>query len=207
VDVASAGAGAMIQPPDFEALYGREHDPWRVGSSWYEQRKLAVVAATLRQPHYAAAWDPACGTGHLARHLASIADRVLATDGSARAIEISRATCRGLASVELQTWLLPSAPPDRGPFDLVVLSEFVYYLPPTERRAALDTVRRLSRPHAEVLAVHWRHRPHDAYASGEETQREIVADLSGHGWSHAVRHVDEHFMLDVMERPAGQQAR
>ena len=46
VDVALAGAGAMIQPPDFEALYGREHDPWQVGSSWYEQRKLAVVAAT-----------------------------------------------------------------------------------------------------------------------------------------------------------------
>jgi SAM-dependent methyltransferase len=192
----------MIRPPDFDELYGREQDPWQVGSSWYEQRKLAVVAATLRRPHYAAAWDPACGTGHLARHLASIADRVLATDGAVGAIEISRSTCSGLANIELDTNLLPSAPPDRGPFDLVVLSEFLYYLPPAERRATLATVRRLSRANAEVLAVHWRHRPHDAYASGEETQAEIVDQLSGDGWSHPVRHFEEDFVLDVMERAA-----
>jgi 2-polyprenyl-3-methyl-5-hydroxy-6-metoxy-1,4-benzoquinol methylase len=196
----------MIEPPDFDELYGRELDPWQVGSSWYEQRKLAVVAATLRRQHYAAAWDPACGTGHLARHLASIADRVLATDGAAGAIEISRTTCSGLANVEFETNLLPAAPHGRGPFDLVVLSEFLYYLPPAERRATLATVRRLSRPDAEVLAVHWRHRPHDAYASGDETQSQIVDELSGRGWSHAVRHREEDFVIDVMERTAGQEA-
>ncbi len=190
----------MIEPPDFDELYGREQDPWQVGSSWYEQRKLAVVAASLRRRHYASAWDPACGTGHLARHLASVADRVLATDGAPGAIEISRKTCGGLSNVELEICVLPATPGDRGAFDLVVLSEFVYYLRPAERRAALAEVRRLSAPQAEIVSVHWRHRPHDAYASGEETQTEIVDELSARGWRHPVHHLEEDFVLDVMER-------
>ncbi len=36
--------------PDFEALYVRDPDPWQVGSSWYEQRKLSIVLASLPKP-------------------------------------------------------------------------------------------------------------------------------------------------------------
>ncbi len=190
----------MIRLPDFDGLYGRDADPWQVGTSWYEQRKLAIVTATLRRARYIAAWDPACGTGHLARRLASVADRVLATDNSAGAVEISRTTCHGLPNVELQTSGLPGRPPDAGPFDLVVLSEFVYYLSPDQRQAALRTVDDLTRSEAEVVAVHWRHKPHDAYASGAQTQIEIVDRLSARGWRHPVHHLEEDFVLDVMDR-------
>ena len=37
----------MIKVPDFEALYRRDADPWRVASSFYEQRKLDLVLAVL----------------------------------------------------------------------------------------------------------------------------------------------------------------
>ena len=169
-------------------------------SSWYEQRKLAVVAATLRRQHYAAAWDPACGTGHLARHLASVADQVLATDGAPGAIEISRKTCGGLSNVELEICVLPATPGGSRSLRSGG-AERVRLLPPAGRTPSYTgEVRRLSAPQAEIVSVHWRHRPHDAYASGEETQTEIVDELSARGWRHPVRHLEEDFVLDVMER-------
>lgn len=35
----------MVRPPDFEALYAADPDPWHVRDSWYERRKEAVVLA------------------------------------------------------------------------------------------------------------------------------------------------------------------
>ena len=70
----------MSQSPDFETLYRANHEPWRVGSSLYEQRKLEIVLACMSRPCYRLAWDPARGTGHLAVRLAERCDRVLASD-------------------------------------------------------------------------------------------------------------------------------
>lgn len=190
----------MIEPPDFEALYRDDPDPWRVGTRWYEQRKLGIVAATLRRPHYRRAWDPACGTGHLARRLASRADEVLASDAAAGAVDLTRRTCEGLDTVVTMVHALPEPAPHGELFDLIVLAEFLYYLPDAARRAALATVCASAGPDAEVLAVHWRHRPHDAHLGGAETQAEIVASFRSAGWRHPVHHEEDDFVLDVVER-------
>ena len=88
----------MSQPPDFETLYRANHDPWRVGTSSYEQRKLDIVLACLSRPRYCLAWDPACGTGHLAARLAERCDRVLASDASEAAVALTTTECRAWAT-------------------------------------------------------------------------------------------------------------
>ncbi len=193
----------MSAPPDFEALYRRDADPWRVGSSAYEQRKLDIVIAVLFRPRYAMAWDPACGTGHLARRLARRCDRVLASDAAPRAVELTQQTCATEPNVEIQVLRLPEAPkePSFRP-DLVVLSEFVYYLDDRDRAAALRVVDEYAAPTAELLAVHWSHIPDDAWLSGSATQTEIVARLTDGDWHPVLHHVDEEFVIDTLRRDA-----
>lgn len=89
----------MVNVPDFDTLYRADPDPWQVTSSFYEQRKQAVLLASLTRPTYVSAWDPACGTGELAAGLALRVDSLLATDASPEAVRITTARCAGLSQV------------------------------------------------------------------------------------------------------------
>lgn len=195
-----APAPARIVVPDFESLYAREPDPWQVRSSFYEQRKLDVLLATLGRPFYGSAWDPACGVGELALRLSARCTTVLATDLAASAVELTRHRCAGESAITVAQLTLPAAPEPPQTFDLVVLSEFLYYLDADDRAAALDLVDTLTSSDAEIVSVHWRHHPHDAWLSGVDTEAEIAGHLSAHGWSQTVSHHDEQFVLDSFRR-------
>jgi SAM-dependent methyltransferase len=190
------GPGWNPVVPDFDAVYRADPDPWRVRSSHYETRKLAIVLACLSRESYRKAWDPGCGIGELAAHLASRADWILATDGSAEAVSLARGRCAGLGNVVLTQLKLPGIAPV-GDADLIVLSEFWYYLAQDARRESLEMIRCASSYDAELLSVHWRQRPHDAWLSGEDVQAEIASRLEATGWSRLVHHEDEAFVLNV----------
>jgi SAM-dependent methyltransferase len=186
-------------PPDFDAMYAADPDPWAVGTSAYERRKRAVVLACLRRERYTSAWDPACGTGHLTADLAARCDRVVASDASATAARIAAERCAGLA-VEVVHRALPEAPaPDVRP-DLVVLSEVVYYLADAVRAATLALVDERAARAAEVVCVHWDGAPEDAWLSGPAAQLEVVAQLAERGWVHRIHHDDDGFLLDTLTR-------
>lgn len=190
----------MSGPPDFDALYSADPDPWDVGGSFYEQRKRAVVLAGLRRPRYAAAWDPACGTGHLTADLAARCDRVLASDASATAARLAAERCAGLA-VSVAHRALPEAPDDDGfRADLLVLSEVFYYLSDAERAGTVALADRLAGPDAELVAVHWDGAPDDAWLSGRGAQQELVTQLMARGWTRRIHHEDEGFLLDTLTR-------
>ena len=198
----------MINVPDFDALYRADPDPWQVAGSFYEQRKQAVLLACLTRPRYTAAWDPGCGTGELAAALADRTGSVLATDSSTEAVRLTARRCGGLGTVVVAPLRQP-ADPDRpgegtGGFDLTVVAEFAYYLTAPDRAAFCDVVNASSAPTAEIVIVHWRHRPHDAYLSGLDVTAEGTRRLTeaGHRWERRVRHDDQDFVLDVLVREA-----
>jgi hypothetical protein len=191
----------MIDLPDFDALYRRDPDPWKVRSSFYEQRKLSIVLACLQHSRYRFAWDPACGVGELAAELTTRSERVLASDASAEAVRLTGQRGAGLTGLEIRQLALPARPPaPPGGFDLVVLSEFLYYLSAAERVATLAAVDAAAGEDAEVVSVHWRHHPHDAWLSGADVETEVVDGLVGLGWRHRVRHDDRDFVVDGLER-------
>jgi SAM-dependent methyltransferase len=192
----------MVDVPDFDTLYRGDPDPWQVASSFYEQRKQAVLLASLTRATYGSAWDPGCGTGELAAQLAKRADAVLATDASVEAVRLTAARCAELPQVAAARIRQPG-PPDRGGggFDLIVIAEFAYYLTDTDRAEMWRTVSSAGAPEAEIVVIHWRHRPHDAHLSGFDVNGEAVRALtSERGWHPAVRHDDQDFVLDVLRR-------
>jgi SAM-dependent methyltransferase len=194
--------------PDFDRLYAEDADPWQVASSWYEQRKIEVLLASLLRARYECSWDAACGTGELAARLAARSEQVLATDASPAAAELTRRRCAGLSQVQVAVSALPDRPAGLvGHPDLVVLSEVLYYLDEAARRDAWQLMDQVCGPDTEVVAVHWRLRPEGALITGAAAQRELNEHLVDRWWVRLVTHTDEEFVLGVWsqqpDRPFG----
>jgi SAM-dependent methyltransferase len=196
----------ITTPPDFEQMYADDPDPWRVATSWYEQRKLGIVLAALRRPAYRWAWDAGCGTGELAVRLAPRCDAVLATDLSARAVELTRrrADEEGMRNISVQVNALPLRPSGLSEAavqpDLIILSEFLYYLDADQRAQTWRLIEASTAPEADVVAVHWRPKPEDAWLSGEAVQRELNDYLTDAGWCRVVTHTDVEFVVATWSR-------
>lgn len=195
----------MPEPADFDALYVRDPDPFEVRSSWYERRKLGVLLASLALPRYAAAWDPACGTGDLVVALSDRCGHVLATDASPTAVQITREHAAGRDGVEVREHRLPQRPSfDLSALDLLIVPEVLYYLPADERAQTCELLDTVAGPgQAELVAVHWRHHPHDAYLSGAHVTDELGGEMVRRGWSASVRHDDPDFVLASWRRGLG----
>lgn len=191
----------MSAPPDFDALYERDHDPWEVATSWYERRKIALVLAVLRRERYGVAWDAGCGTGELAAALAGRCDRVVATDATQGACDLTAVRAAGLPGVHVERSALPEPPRALdGRADLVVVSEVLYYLDEASLDAATVTLARACHDETDVVAVHWRARPEGARLSGAAAQRALNARLMGDGFERVVTHTDPEFVLAVWSR-------
>jgi predicted TPR repeat methyltransferase len=188
-----------VVPPDFDALYAADDDPWQVRSSWYERRKRSVLMASLPREQYGSAWEPGCGTGVTTLALASRVGSLVSSDLSRVAIAAARQRCASLPQVSCVVSGLPDVPFD-GVVDLVVAAEFLYYL--RDLDAALATVWSRLAPGGQLVVMHWAHHPHDAFRSGPATHATLQSFAARRGAVRLVAHVDEDFLLDVYEAPS-----
>lgn len=117
----------------FDAAYATG-DPWASGDKryLYQRRKYDVLAALLPAGRrFERALDLGAGLGLLSRRIAQRAEDVLGLDISQSAVEHARVLHLNVANLRfergdvrnLSTWL-------DGRFDLVVLADTLYYLPP-----------------------------------------------------------------------------
>ena len=160
----------------FDALYSAQDDPWRLRSSWYERRKRSLVCAMLEKERYANAFEPGCGIGELTHALATRCDAVLAWDISEQGLAIARRRVEA-PHVRFERNTVPAEWP-RGPFDLIVISEFAYYLSPNQQRILGQLAARSLSPGGTVLACHWRHPIDDAKTTAAEAHQ-TIAEASG----------------------------
>jgi SAM-dependent methyltransferase len=193
----------MVRPPDFDALYAADPDPWDVRQSWYERRKESVLLAMLSRERYEHAWDAACGTGSLALALAVRCNRVTASDASPRAVDLTTRLVAEEPGVTAVVSALPEMPDLGSAVDLVVLAEVLYYLRDDERRRTYARVLGSAGPGAEVVAVHWRHHPDDTYLSGAAATAELGGALEQAGWQRQAWHDDRDFVAASWVAGAG----
>lgn len=159
----------------FERIYERNADPWRYRSSLYEERKHAATVASLARPRYAKALDLGCSIGALTQRLAGICDEVVAVDTSMRALMAARESCR--ANVAFRQAHLPGGEWGKG-FDLIVLSEILYYLHPPALMVLARRIEQSALPGAECIAVHGRGE-HGCPLSGDRASELFRAALPG----------------------------
>ena len=189
------GLGIAEAAAHFDAKYRADADPWNYASSWYERRKYAVTLASLPRQRYRAVWEPGCSIGELTALLAARADHVDASDTSAVALAAARHRLEHVGGITLTRAALPAGPPGTG-YDLVVMSEVLYYLNEADRERSLRVVEQVM-PAGDLVVVHWRHHPDDAWASGAAVNAQVAGRP---GWRGVARHEEDDFVLDVVTR-------
>lgn len=180
----------------FDALYAGNADPWGFHARWYEQRKRALTLALLPRPRFASAFEPGCSVGLLSEGLAGRCDRLLATDISSVALAAAEKRLAGHDHVRVARWALGGAWPQES-FDLVVLSEVLYYLGrPLLEQVVVEATAAL-RPDGVLLAVHWRHPVEDYPLGGDEVHAALAA---APGLSRTAGYRDDDFLADCFAR-------
>ncbi|MCO5103944.1 MAG: nodulation S family protein [Burkholderiaceae bacterium] len=190
--------GARTSPHErahFDALYASSDDPWHLRASWYEQRKRGLLLASLPESRYAWAYEPACAGGELTRSLARRCKRLLASDGSEAAVALARRRLADMGQVQVRQAWLPDEWPE-GRFDLIVLSEFLYYLRPQAIAQVAQQARAALLPGGTVVACHWRAPIAGCALGGDAVHRQLRADLA---LPQALSCVDADFCLDLWQ--------
>lgn len=195
--------GAAAQPPlmdrhHFDGLYAESDDPWHLRASWYETRKRMVLLASLPNVHFASAYEPGCAAGDLTIALSSRCQQLLASDGSERAVLQTRQRLADTQNVDVvQAWLPDEWPP--GQFDLIVLSEFLYYLAPPALDHLLQCVLKAKTLDGVVVACHWRAPIVGCALAGDALHQRLHAKLR---MPRVSRYIDDDFCLDVWQAEA-----
>lgn len=181
----------------FDALFTSNADPWQFKSRWYEQRKRALTLACLPQLRYASGYEPGCANGELSAALATRCDQLVVSDGSALAVEMATARLADLPNVTVtQAWVPLQWPLES--FDLIVISEFGFYLDAQSLHGVADRITASIRPGGTVAACHWR-RPIEACEFNGDQVHQILLNqlLKKQTWSLLCHVQEPDMVLDV----------
>ncbi len=138
----------------FEGLYAADADPWRFASSDYERAKYAATLGALPKPSYGHGLEVGCSIGVLTEQIARRCDALLSLDIAEGALDQARLRCADLSHVTFQQARVPQDWPT-GTYDLILLSEVVYYLDRDDVAALASHVEAAVAGDADVILVHW----------------------------------------------------
>ena len=168
----------------FEGLFRGTRDPYHYGNLEFEKRRLDLMSQFLKDRRYANALEVGCGEGFFTSRLAPIAGQVLAMDISETALARAHENLGSRSNVswvraDLRKW----SPNGSAEFDLVVLSEILYYL--GERndlfRVVGTSLEDCLRPSLEKLVGHLTKRGRvllaHSFAPGERSRREAYRKI------------------------------
>lgn len=179
----------------FERLYADSPDPWGFATSDYERRKYERTLAALDGRRFRRALEAGCSIGVFTAALAPLCGELISVDASQRAVGLARERLAELGHVRVERRTLPEEMPE-GPFDLIVASEVLYYLPhPT----VLEALRRFEEelaPGGVLLAVHWRKETETYPLQGDEVH-DLLAEHSR--LTNAETIVEPEYRLDLFE--------
>ena len=138
----------------FDRIHARDPDPWKVETSDYERAKYAATLAALPRPRFQSALEVGCSIGVQTVLLAERCDTVLAIDIAAEPVRRTRERCANLAHVTVRQARIPQAWPV-GRFDLVVLSEVLYFLDRTDLTETANRAADSLAPAGAIVLVNW----------------------------------------------------
>jgi len=137
----------------FERLYTDHVDPWSVLTSSYERDKFQATMDAMEKDRYEHILELGCSIGGLTRHLASRCNALTAVDTSGIALQRAREWC-AQPHVRFVQAHLPDGDWDAN-YDLIVLSEVLYYFPIPALVRLAERISRIATPSTEFVVVHW----------------------------------------------------
>jgi predicted TPR repeat methyltransferase len=135
----------------FDSLYDGNADPWRYDDCDYEIAKRRDTLSFLRD-HYETACEIGCSNGVLTRELAPRCTSILGIDIAQAAAQMARERLADLPQAQIRVMHLPHDDLP-GRFDLLVLSEVLYFLSPAELSAMADLAARKVMPGGDLIIV------------------------------------------------------
>ena len=195
--------GDARDPDYFDALYAADADPWRFETSDYEAAKYADTIAALPRQHYAAAVEFGCSIGVLTEQLAGRADTLLGIDVAQAALDRASARCAALPHVRFARMRIPDEMPKQR-FDLIMLSEVLYYFEPRPLMRLADRLHAIATPDADLMLVHWLGPTPDYPLTGDASVAGFLAATAG--WTRITRQERrQDYRLDILRAdPASQ---
>ncbi|MEE4154687.1 MAG: SAM-dependent methyltransferase [Erythrobacter sp.] len=179
----------------FDALFADDRDPWSFETSDYERSKRAATLAALGERRFACALEIGCAQGVLTEQLAPACDTLLAMDISEVALKRASARLAHQPHVQFRQGEIPRAWPEEGqcrPFDLILLSEVLYFLSAEEvERTSIAAHRALS-SQGICLLVNWTG-PTDLPLGGDAVVR--LFEMSA-PWKGTLRKQNGRYRLD-----------
>ncbi len=156
----------------FEEIYARDPDPWDFTTSAYERAKYEATVTALPKPRYARGFEVGCSIGVLTRMLAARCDELLSVDAAETPLREARKRCADLAEVRFARMRLPDEAPD-AKFDLVVLSEVLYYCTREDIGRIARILEKALAPGGDIVLVHWT-APHDQPLDGDDAAEAFI---------------------------------
>jgi SAM-dependent methyltransferase len=180
---------------DFELRYRADADPWSYETSEYEREKYAATLEACGEGPYTNALELGGSIGVFTELLAPRCHALTTVDDAPTAVAIARRRLVSRPGVRPILGRIPEAIPTSA-YELVVASEVLYYLAPSDLGRTLDVIGCSLAKGGRFVAVHWR-------PPGPErpfTAAEIRARLREQPWLKPVdaKQTDD-YLLDVLE--------
>ena len=218
----------------FDALYSDNSDPWQYQTRWYEKRKREMCLAVLPQAEYDNAIELGCGNGVFSELLARRCQALLSIDGNAQAVQLAKQRLGKSYHVRVIQGVIPhvllsledalvqayplsdGASANKPPFDLIIISEILYYLSPIDIDTVITWIKQNLAVGGTLLCCHWRYaidgfamtgetvhqRLHQAFnVANNEMDRSVFTHPAfiHPAFTHQSQIVDSDFLLDAWQ--------
>ena len=138
----------------FDALYARDPDPWGFRTRPYEAAKYDDTLAALEGRRFRRAVEVGCSIGELTARLEPACDALLGIDIAEAALDKARRRNADAPNIAFARMTVPAELP-AGRFDLIVLSEVLYYFGSDDLERVAKWVGQALEPGGRTLLVHW----------------------------------------------------
>ncbi len=170
----------------FDELYSDNTDPWQYQTRWYEKRKRDICLAVLPLARYGNGIELGCGNGVFSELLADRCQALVSVDGNTHAVQLAAQRLASMPHVKVIQAVIPSAlvtlttgivdadglsddsSAYKPAFDLIVISEILYYLSPDDIHKVIAWIRQNLAIGGTLLCCHWRYAI-DGFAMTGET--------------------------------------
>ena len=189
---------SIIDIAGFEAKFQENPDPWNYGSSRFEAFKRQILLQACGTRQYGRGLELACANGETSLLLAHKCLSFLAVDGSVSAVAEAKRRTAGLRHVVITEAALPQDMP-RGPFDLIVISELLYYLKSRDLDAVLRRSIAALAPGGRLVVLHHTSYFDDVAIPPAAAQQRAV-ELLGQSLQPVFRRAHAHFDVAAFEK-------